>query len=129
MARKLYQELAGLMLARENCVASKNTEWFGKHTERLEGLVKSHMPSGSGFDSGTTLLVENSTSEKLVFQTSFHHMDEYGSYAGWSEHEVIVKPSLFDGFSLRITGRDRKDIKDYIHETFAYSLNIVPTVL
>lgn len=122
--RKLYQELAGLMLARENCVASGNKEWFGKHTYRLKVLVHEHMPSGSGFNNGTTLVVQDSTSEKLVFQTAFHHMDDNGSYAGWSEHTVIVKPSLFDGFSLRITGRDRRDIKDYIHETFAYSLGL-----
>jgi hypothetical protein len=30
-----------------------------------------------------------------------------------------VKPSFdTDGFSLRITGIDRNDIKDYIHEIF-----------
>jgi hypothetical protein len=86
-------------------------------------LVKDYLPSGSGFDAGTTLDEGASSPDKLVFDTSFHHMDEHGGYDGWTEHKVIVTPSLAHGCDLRVTGRDRNDIKSYIGETFAHALD------
>ena len=44
-------------------------------------------------------------------------MNEYGAYVGWTEHDVIVTPA-FDGFNLRVTGRDRNQIKEYIGDVF-----------
>jgi len=120
---KLYQQLASLVQTRLNCIESKNDEWFDKHEERIEALVKNHMPSGSGFDSGTALDLGASDPDRLVFRTSFHHMDGYGMYDGWTEHDIIVTGSLAFGFSLRITGRDRDQIKDYITDCFSTALN------
>jgi len=76
------------------------------------------MPSGSGIDSGTTLDFDKSSGSKLVFSTSYHHMTEDGMYDGWTEHVVTVKPSLMFGFDLAISGRDRNDIKEYLHEVY-----------
>ena len=45
-------------------------------------------------------------------------MSETGFYDGWTEHKVIVTPS-FAGIDLRITGRNRNDIKDHIHDCFS----------
>lgn len=118
---KRYQAFAAAIGARENCAKSGNAEWYGKWTERLEEL-EHEMPSGSGFDCGTKIDLERSTSEKLVFTTSYHHMDDGGSYDGWTEHEVIVTPSLQFGFQVRVTGRDRNDTKDYIAECFDSTL-------
>jgi hypothetical protein len=80
------------------------------------------MPSGSGFDSGTTLDLDASHADKLVFQTSFHHMDENGYYDGWTEHTVTVTPSLRDRYHIRISGRNRNDIKEMIHQSFDVAL-------
>lgn len=113
------QEISTKLLAIDNCRKSGNTEWEGKHLERLQQLIRDTAPSGSGFDNGTELRLEASDPQKLVFATSFHHMDEHGSYCGWTDHEVIVKPCLWSGFSLRITGRNRNEIKEYIHECFS----------
>lgn len=88
----------------------------------LEYLVKSFMPSGSGFDMGTTIDVERSNGRKLVFQTGFHHMDDNGHYIGWSHHNVIVT-SEFDGLDIQVTGKDRRDIKEYIGESFYSALH------
>lgn len=128
MARYLYSELSSAVQARQNCIASKNDEWLTRHSERIESLVKNYMPSGSGFDHGTTLDLESSHADKLVFRTSFHHMDKYGSYSGWTEHTVTVSPSLSSRFHLRVSGRDKNDIKDMVAEVFhtALSADIQP---
>ena len=116
--KPLYQILANKLAAYHNCLAVNNTEWANKHEDKIEELVKEYMPSGSGFDNGTIFDFENSTGEKLVFNTSFHHMNNNGFYDGWTEHKVIVRPSLMHGFTLRITGRNKREIKQYIHECF-----------
>ena len=120
--RPLYAVLASLMQARQNCQERENHKWFDKHTDRIEELVSEHRPSGGGFDSGTTLDIDRSSSETLIFTTSFHHMSESGMYDGWTNHQVIVTPSLAFGFSLRITNRDQNGIKEYIRDTFRMDL-------
>lgn len=125
MNRKLYEVLASAVQARLNCIASNNTDWRDRHEDRIESLVKMKMPSGSGFDSGTTIDLDKSTGNRLVFFTSFHHMNDAGMYDGWTEHTVTVTPSFVGGFDLHVTGRNRNDIKDYIGETFSHALSLV----
>lgn len=119
---KLYQQIASLLQAIENCKQSGNAEWQERHARRISFLVYNRMPSGSGFDNGTKL-DDSSSPAKLVFNTAFHHMNDGGMYDGWTEHQVIVTADLASGFTVRITGRDRKQIKDYIGEIFHESLN------
>ena len=121
MERKLYKELAQLLTARKNC-AENNPVWFAKHTETIQTLVQTHLPSGSGFDRGTTLDLFNSHANKLIFDTSFQHMNEAGVYDGWTEHTVTVTPDLQSGFRLRIGGNNRNFIKDLIHDLFSDAL-------
>lgn len=122
---KLYQELASRIQARLNCAESGNVEWFEKHETRIRHLVTHFMPSGSGFDCGTKIDLDESTPEKLVFYTDYHHMNEAGYYDGWTEHRITVRPSLQHGFTLTISGKNRNEIKDYIHQVFDYALNEV----
>lgn len=115
---KFYQAVAQAVGARERCANRKDPlDWHTRWTNRLKAL-KDNLPHGSGFDSGSSLVVEDSTENRLVFETSFHHMNEGGMYDGWTEHRVIVQPSLALGFTLRVTGRDRNEIKDYIAQVF-----------
>lgn len=90
--------------------------------DAIEAYVKKHAPRGSGFDSGTTIDIDRSTENRLVFNTSFHHMDEHGSYDGWTEHTVTVRPTFGGTPDIRISGRNRNGIKDHIAETFHYWL-------
>lgn len=122
MNRKLYQELASVIDARLNCKYTGNTEWFERHTERLEQLQRDYLPSGSGIDSGTKIDLDHSTGDRIVLTFGFHHMNEAGMYDGWTEHTAIVTASLVHGMQLRITGRDRNGIKDYLHDTFNQAL-------
>jgi hypothetical protein len=109
--------LASLVQARINCTRSNNTEWFGKHSDRIDEIAKNLLPSGSGIDSGTAVDLDRSTGDKLVLTTAFHHMNDGGMYDGWTEHTVIVTPT-FDGIDCRITGRDRNGIKEYLSGVF-----------
>lgn len=84
--------------------------------------LNQYLPSGSGFDNGSTFNVEKSTSEKLVFNTSFHHMSEHGYYTQWTDHTVTVTPSFY-GLNIKVSGRNHNDIKDYIAECFDNILN------
>ena len=100
----------------KNCIQSGNTEWEQKHQERLDSMC-ANLPSGSGFDSGTKFLPEKSNPQKLVFSTSFHHMDDNGYYDGWTDHTITITPE-FGSFRVSISGRNRRRIKDYIFDVF-----------
>ena len=120
MQHTLIQELSDAITARQNCTQSGNTEWFEKWSERIEQLVDM-LPSGSGIDNGTKIDLEASHAGKVVLYAPFHHMDENGFYDGWTEHIITVTPS-FRGINLRISGRDRNQIKEYLYETYDYEL-------
>ena len=126
MTTPIYQQIARSFVAYQNCLISGNTEWGGNHKETIESLASDHLPSGSGFDSGSTFDFEASKPNRLVFNTSFHHMTEHGYYDGWTEHSVIVTPDLHSGFNLHVTGRDRREIKEYIGDitTFLEARNV-----
>jgi hypothetical protein len=92
-------------------------EWQDRADDELANAMN-QSPSGSGIDNGT-ILDDTSKPDKLVFSFGFHHMNEAGYYDGWTEHKAIVTPSLCDSFNLRITGRDRNQIKDYLYDVFS----------
>lgn len=121
MKQPLYRRISGLIDAMKRCEEKGNQEWKVKHGESLDEIEKT-LPSGSGFDSGTTIDRVASTPEKIVLRTSYHHMHESGMYDGWTEHTITVRPSLLFGFTLSISGRNRNEIKDYIHEVFHQEL-------
>jgi len=122
---KLYQELASLKTAIENCKKTGNEAWEDKHSARLQELVQDRLPSGSGFDAGTTFVPEESTEDRLVFRSSYHLMDEHGYYDGWINFDVIIRPAFAPpGFTLRAVGpfsrlkQEYAGIKNYIADEF-----------
>lgn len=125
MNRTVYREIASYLNARRSCLEhyqepgkSHLEEWITKHECRAHDLTRRFMPSGSGIDAGTTLQVDACTDDKLVFTTSYHHMNDGGYYDGWTEHTVTVKPSLIHELTIKISGRDRNNIKEYLHDCF-----------
>ena len=115
----LYSKIANLFCAYNNCVKSGNNEYKNIHEDALNQLVKDNFPSGSGFDKGTKFNWEKSSRNKLVFNISFHHMDDNGYYCGWTDHEVIITPDLVFQYDIRVTGKNYRDIKEYIGEVFS----------
>lgn len=122
MRRIVYREIASCIQARLNCIDSKNAEWIDKHAERAKELVSRFLPSGSGIDNGSSIYINDSTGDKLVFACSYHHMNAGGFYDGWTDHTITVRPSLVHGIALKIGGRNRNDIKEYLNETFRMAL-------
>jgi hypothetical protein len=107
-----------MIQARLNCEKSGNTEWFEKWSTQIQYIEDNVLPSGSGIDNGTKIDLEASTGEKIVLNTSFHHMTENGFYDGWTDHTVTVTASLIHDIKLKISGRDRNDIKEYLHQEY-----------
>lgn len=50
-------------------------------------------------------------------------MNEAGFYDGWTEHKVIVTPSLGSDYYMKVTGKDRNQVKDYIGDRFYHALD------
>lgn len=81
--------------------------------------LESMLPSGSGIDNGTTVI--ECTPTKVVMECGFHHMDEHGYYNGWTHHRITVTPT-FAGIVVKVSGRDRNGIKEYLADTYATCL-------
>lgn len=113
---RLDKLIAQLIDARLRCLETGNT-FADTHTDTLRQLANL-LPHGSGIDAGVTVDLERSHLEKIVLNTAFHHMDEHGFYDGWTEHTVTVTPSFLGDRRLRISGPNRNDIKEYLHQTF-----------
>lgn len=122
MGQKVYQRIAQLLTAVRGCRVAGNTDWELKHEANLDSLVRTHLPDGSGFDSGTQISLEKSTDNRLVFRTAFHHMNDVGYYTHWTEHKVTVTPDLAFGFRVTVTGGD-KEHREYVAEQFHYRLS------
>ena len=119
---KTYQNLSSIIDARLTCIQRSNETWITGHEDMIYEIMKTS-PSGSGIDDGTLIDLDKSTGEKLIFSFSYHHMNENGYYDGWTEHRLIVTPSLQFGLRLRITGPDRNQIKDYLYDVYREWLN------
>lgn len=118
---KLYQKIAHAIAARKTCIERGNHEWQYRHEETIKKLTDM-LPHGSGIDGKNEIDLNKSTGEKIVIHTSFHHMDNNGYYDGWTEHAITVRASLLYGIDMHISGRDRNEIKDYLHEVFLEAL-------
>lgn len=97
-------------LAKQDLTNAKYAE--DKITEMLQLL-----PSGSGLDAGVQFNWNESKPNRLVFSFGYHHMSE-GSYTGWTKHKLIITPSFVNAFDMRITGRDKNNVKDYLYQVF-----------
>lgn len=94
--------------------------WQASAVEEKRAL-EDLLPSGSGIDCGTKISLSDSKPGRLVLYVGFHHMDEHGSYDGWTYHQVIVTP-CFGGIEVRVTGRNRNGIKAYLAEIYHHAL-------
>ena len=120
---KVYRRIAQLVDARWRCLKSDNNGWAQRHDEQLATIERELLPSGSGVDNGTKINRTESTAERLVLDVSFHHMNEVGMYVKWTEHKVIITPSLLHGFDMRITGKNYRQIKDYLGDLYHEALS------
>ena len=107
---KVYHALA---------LASENESKEGI-TSIMRGKIYNIMggaPSGSGIEPGTMFLPEESSKEKLVFYTEYHHRTKNGHYDGRTLHRVIATHDLL-GLNVRVTGRNRDNIREYLSDVY-----------
>lgn len=107
--------------AMKNCQDTGNHEWESYWRDVIRTIEKEWLPSGSGFDSGTTFDGELKDGA-LSFVTAFHHMNEVGMYNGWTNHHVTVRPTFTRDLDIYVHGRNRNGIKDFIAEQFHHAL-------
>ena len=119
---KLYRKIARLFLDYRTQKAFGNDAWKEKR-DTINDLVREYFPSGSGFDNGTTFDFAASMPNKLVFRTSFHHMNQDGFYTNWTKHDIVLSPDFVYKYEIKITGRNQNEIKDYIHDSFWFVLD------
>lgn len=125
--QKIAAEIARLNRAKsDGSIASLMTggnPWESDARAELADIESDHLPNGSGFDCGTRIIIDESSDSRIVLATDFHHMNENGYYDGWTTHRVILTPSFQFGFEIRVTGKDRNGIKEYIGDAFHSALN------
>lgn len=119
--QETYRKIASRLVAILNCEKAGNVEWQRRHRDTIDELCRNELPSGSGFDSGTTLDYDRSSPDRLVFSAPFHRMNDAGYYDGWIDIKVTVKASLAFGVDIKITGiRERRDpgLRGYVADVF-----------
>lgn len=117
----LCERIAGGIAARSYGLTHNRQDVVDVRTEEVEKLVRDYMPSGSGIDNGVKIDLDKCNDNRLTFTFGYHHMNESGMYCGWTDHSLIVTPS-FDGIRLKITGRDRNFVKEYLYDLFHHAL-------
>ena len=123
MTKALYARLASTIDARLNCVKSGNKEWQANHEEAIAQMAKDYLPHGSGIDTGCDVDILKSTGNKIVIDAPYHFMDGSGYYDGWEYYTVVITPSLAFGYDIRIIGKNRSNIKEYLHSEFSDALS------
>lgn len=119
---EVYKRIASLLVAIENCKKTGNVEWQRRHRETIDELCRNELPSGSGFDCGTTL-DDSSSPDRLVFNAPFHRMNDAGCYDGWVDIKVTIRASLAFGIDVKVMGiRERRDpgLRDYVTDCFMH---------
>lgn len=97
---------------------AKQVNADSRHENVLESLMK-HMPSGSGIDAGTKLLLEESSNTELVFLVEYHHTNQNGYYCGWSSRKIVITPSLTSPYCMDFIEEDASgaDLTEVDEET------------
>ena len=115
MKLPLYQLIARAGDAAIYCAKRGSEEWL-QVWEDLLAQCEELLPSGSGFDAGTK--IESASASKIVLKTAYHHMNECGYYDGWTEHVIVVVPNFMYELDLKIGGRNKNNVKEYIADVF-----------
>ena len=122
MSQPLYAVIAAKVSAIESCMKNNNVQHKTQHENDINALVKEYMPSGGGFNYPVDVVWEDTKSERLVFETKFDHMNEYGFYVGTTPHKITVTPSLAFDVNIKVSGQNQKGAKEQITDAFLEAL-------
>jgi hypothetical protein len=119
-------KIDSLLTAMVNCHKSNNVEWADKHEGTLRELESTHLPSGSGIDSGIEVYKGHGQVPGASFELKvpYHHMNEDGMYTHWHNYQLAVHAS-FDGVDVRVAAYSEKgdeDTQEYLCEMLIEAL-------
>ena len=114
---KQYIRLAQEICAYHHCRQTGHSQGMLLHEDNIDKLMHD-APHGSGFNNGTGINLDISHSERLELKTSYHHMNDNGMYVKWTCHNIIIKANLTNDFSIKVTGENYNNIKEYITDIF-----------
>jgi hypothetical protein len=119
---KVYEELAVQLVRMTLSMERGDTENKLDAMSCINRLEKNKLPSGSGFDSGVTVIDHDK--DRILLSAPFHKMDEHGCYDGWEEYELEVTPSLMPpGINIKVLcGDDCDGLRDYVEEVILDAL-------
>jgi len=98
MKRKTLIQAIASEVTRYHYLAKMGSGDTSKAQDCLNQLEKL-LPSGSGIDCGTGIVIDECTATKIVLYVEYHHMNEFGMYCGWSGHKLVITPG-FDGIDI-----------------------------
>lgn len=102
-----------------NSVENGNPEWVTRWQTRIAKLVEV-IPRGSGIDRAPRKRSDIEVMPSVIrFEIGYHHEDDGGFY-GWTDHVITIRPA-FDGLDVRVSGRNRRNVKDYLHEAMEHA--------
>lgn len=107
---KVYQAIA-------HAIANRKEMWAH---DLLDIIEKEYLPQGCGVE--CKILKDECREDRIVMWVVYHHMNENGFNVGWTYHKVFVTPSLRFGFDLKITGRNKDNVKEYLGDWLAHNL-------
>ena len=116
--RNLFTECSRVSSTRDSAASKQKPSSWKEQAHQPHHDPRALVPPErrAGFDTGTLIDFDKSTAEEVnVSITQFHHADD-GGYTGWTSATVTVRSSLVFGFRITVSGRNKNDIKDYIHE-------------
>ena len=119
--KSLAAIVSAAIVARDNCYLSGNAEWLTRWQAVVDNAAF-ELPRGSGFDSYPEFDFERAKADKIVITGSYHGMDEFGGYNGWSDYTVFVYPE-FNG--IRVTVKGGGVHASYIGDCFHDALSAV----
>jgi len=116
------------VLARKVSLLEQDSEFYDQVETHIENVIENHFPSGSGFDAGCTINLDNPKSTKLIIDIPFHCMNEDGYYDGWLYPSLIITPSLTYDYDVRINWRSYNGkykflLNEYFLDTFSFLLD------
>lgn len=133
---KIYKALATKAYSRLRCIDSVNKnptsnsvdtwkEWIDKYEDDIDNIMRNIFPHGSGIDSGCIFNYEKSYNNKIVINSGYHCMDQWGGYDGWVDFTVTLNPDIELDYTLNIRGNFGKYgyIKEYLYQIFHDSFN------
>jgi hypothetical protein len=118
---KVYEKMASL-LAEYNKYIGEN-EQKRMLRRAIEEFVAEYMPKGGGWKDGTSIDLTESNDSEIVLRGTYYHVISYGNYGAPTEHKILIDASLSRGFKVKVTGRDKNDVKDELYERFVGALN------